>query len=383
MNLDELIRTSVRQVAERGPVSSPDVEALRRRGRRTRLLHTLSATVAVAAVVAVGAVVASDVASRRVAAPATTVTTAMSTAETAAPIADAEGAVWRRGDVIHVGRRIVSSGQHITSGPSLLRTGVVYTDTDGTVSAQTPGGQPRELGGGATLGAVGDPLGSAVAWFDQSGTLPELVVVDATTGQELAREDLGSGAVEPAGYRGDQWTPIVAVTGGAVYYRGGDDALMRFRWAQDDYPAVYASKRATIDVANGVTARTNVTVYFTRPSGELVRADGPLKPSGSLSADGRLFLGYDDDGAVVVDTETGRVTRVDVGPNRRAFEGSWSYGSTLMLTSYPSPPRRGDIVVDPPPGWLMACDVQRQHCRDVESFAGPGFEWSHPYSPIT
>ncbi len=283
MNLDELIRTSVRDVAQRGPVSSPDVEALRRRGRRTRLLQTLSATVAVAAVGTVGAVVASDVANRRVAAPATTATTATATVETPSPIAEAEGAVWRRGDVIHVGRRIVSSGQSITFGPSLLRTGVVYTDSDGTVTAQTPGGQPRELGGGATLGAVGDPLGSVVAWFDQSGTLPELVVVDATTGQELAREDLGPGDIEPAGYRVDQWTPIVAVTGGAVYYRGSDDALMRLRWAQDDYPAVYASKRATIDVANGVTARLNDTIYFTRSGTDIVRADEPLKPTGSLS----------------------------------------------------------------------------------------------------
>jgi hypothetical protein len=179
-----------------------------------------------------------------------------------------------------VGARTVSGRKDVAFGPSLLRTEVVYVDGHGTVFVQAPEGESREIGRGAKRGAVGDPRGSVVAWFDQSGPLPELVVYDTDAGEELAREDVGPADLGDPRYRVATWSPIVAVTDGAVYYRGGDDALMGFRWAEVGYPA---DKRTTLDVANGVTARLNDTIYFTRSGTDIVRADEPLKPTGSLS----------------------------------------------------------------------------------------------------
>lgn len=58
MNLDELMRTALRDVAETAHDPQPEVTALQRRGRRTRLFQVAGAATAVAALILAGGVIA-------------------------------------------------------------------------------------------------------------------------------------------------------------------------------------------------------------------------------------------------------------------------------------------------------------------------------------
>lgn len=246
MNLDELMRRSLRDVAEKAPAPEPDVSALQRRGRRTRLTQVAGATTAVAALIVGGGVIAAELHDQPSSAPAHTDTTATSPS----PIAGSPP-VWRSQSGVRVGGEYLLAQGHVKTGPTLVETGVVYTDESDEVFVQTLDGKTSNIGEGATLGAVGDPRGSVAAWFDQSGQVPALVVYDTASQEVLARKNLGVDDVEKSGDRpsGTSGTsPIIAITEGAAYYRGVADALMRFRWADDDYPAVFARKDQIIDV---------------------------------------------------------------------------------------------------------------------------------------
>ena len=395
MTLDELMRTALREVAETEHHPQPDVTALQRRGRRTRLFQVAGAATAVATLIVAGGVSVAEVDDQQATGPSSPDSTAHAPA-----LVGGSPPVWRTRGGVRVGPEYLVVQGKVKTGPTLVAAGVVYTDERDEVFMQTLDGKTSSIGKGARLGAVGDPRGSAVAWFDESSALPNLVVYDTAADEVLARVDVGVNDFEGSGGQATDASPIFAVTGGAVYYRSGSDALMRYRWDKDDFPNVYAATDQVIDVAGDVTARMDTDVVFTRPDGSYFRpdpglfridgtpfrAEGSLEPRGSLSSDGRYFLGRVDKVPVIIDTGTGDGVKLHGADRGVALSGAWSYGSTLMLLI--SVRRPGDgLTVDSSPLLMLSCDLEAVECRVVENFPGsqPGRvgDYAGPGLPVS
>ena len=279
---------------------------------------------------------------------------------------------------------------------TLVATGVVYVDADTAEIVWESWTHQRkvigQLGQDAlaepepylTIGnrrdIVGNPVHDLVAWMEPAAESPgDLVVVQASTGQELARTDLGGLAPDAAT---GPWVVLGSVDSESVYFsitpepsmhRGGDK-VWTWQWsAHGIRPINRPDANGVLDVSGGVWARTVGEGFgFEDASGQLIQdaeaaySDATIFGVG-LSPDGRFWhsVAYQE----VLDLRTGERIVLDLPP-------PWADDSGLL------PPEFGwtaaTTVTYLADGQWTSCDVTGG-CRTLEPC---GFAYCQAHLPL-
>jgi hypothetical protein len=278
---------------------------------------------------------------------------------------------------------------------TLVATGVVYVDADTaeivweswthqrTVIGQLGQDAVAEPEPFMTVGnrrdIVGNPAHDLVAWVEPAAETPgDLVVVQASTGRELARADLGGLAPEAAT---SPWVVIASVDSDSVYFsitpepailRGGDK-VWTWQWSSRGSLINRPDAHGVHDVSGGTWARTVGPGFgFEDASGRLIReveaaySDATIFGVG-LSPDGRFWhsVAYQE----VLDLRTGERIVLDLPP-------PWANDSGLL------PPEFGwtaaTTVTYLADGQWTSCDVTGG-CRTL---APCGFAYCRTHLPL-
>ena len=209
---------------------------------------------------------------------------------------------------------------------------------DALADPQAPGiawGNRRDI--------VGNPLHDLVAWVEVAGEAAgHLVVVQASTGEELARSNIRSLTSDP---EVTSWVEIAAVDEGSLHfsltdfpppsYRTGKQ-VWTWRWAAGEPPLNCRSPEHNVmDVSGGVWAiDTGPTLRFEDATGQrLSEVPAAFEDRTSfgvgLSPDGRYWYGpaYGQ----VVNTTTGAL--VNLEGSWGMVEFGWTGQSTLTILS--------------------------------------------------
>lgn len=277
---------------------------------------------------------------------------------------------------------------------TVVATGVVYVDADTAeivweswthqrkVIGQLGQDALADPGPGVIFGnrrdIVGNPAHDLVAWVEPAAETPgDLVVVQASTGQELARTDLGGLAAEAAP---NPWVDITSVDRESVYFsitfsplftvRNGDK-VWTWRWSAREPPVSGPEAHLVRDVSGGVWARTvGSNLGFEDASGRLLLElppayayhDGIFFGFG-LSPDGRYWhaRAYDE----VVDLRNGELIPLDLPAllAPRVQEFGWTAATTVTYLA---------------DGQWTSCDVTGA-CRTLEPC---GFTYCQSHLPL-
>ena len=183
MSIDEILRTSIDELA-RGITPPPaDPVGVRRRARATRRRQWVAAAVGTAAVVVGGVALASGLPNQSSTPPVDNPTPSPSRVGQVT-----EQAVWSDGTTLHFGTQEVAARDAIF-GFGLVDGGVVYTvDASSSPVLFQPrdGGGPTEIGDNAQLSPAGDPTSGLVSWVEAEGRDGSLRVFDTKANQEVA-----------------------------------------------------------------------------------------------------------------------------------------------------------------------------------------------------
>lgn len=376
MNIDEVLRTSVGELARGVTPPPPNPERVRARARATRCRQWVATAVGAAAVVVGGVAIAGGLPMQGSTPPVNNPTSSPST------IGHMKGsAVWSDGTSLHVGSREVTVPDQIF-GFGLVEDGVVYTvaDRGSPVMFQpSDGGHATQIGNNAQLSPVGDPSSGLVSWVEAQGRNGSLVVFDTTSNDEVART-----SVPPALGPNDNiifpgTSTVISVSSTAVYYYGPDGEIWVWRWPAAEAPEFTGQTRDELfDVAGTVTAQAGSK----EGSVEFVSADGSTSATavspggyttwgtsgGYLSPDGNLFASLSDESmprVLVTDTRTGDTTELDLHSSGEElgfpFAVGWSGNDMLMLKYLSSGEAQGTVL----PGHVIACTVSTQTCDVV------------------
>lgn len=390
MNVDEILSTSVDELARAVTPPPPDPDRVRARARASQRRQWLAAAAGTAAVVVGGVAIASALPNQGSTPPVDNPTTGPSTI-----VEMKESAVWSDEKALHFGSREVAAPDKIF-GFGLVDSGVVYSTGDRGANVffqPLDGSDATQIGDNAQLAPAGDPTSGLVSWVEAQGDDGSLVVFDTTTGEEVART-----SVPPALRPQDNiifpgTSPVISVSPAAVYYYGRDGEVWVYRWREGGEPqATGKTTEELFDVAAGVIAQAGSeegSVEFVTPDGTALAtglpARGYLNPEGSLFASvsggiaGSAEPGSGRSRILVSDTSTGETTELDVfaSGDKRAFPFGvgWSGNDTLMVNNIVSVGSRGPIV----PSQVIACTVSTNEC-DVVASAKQGFFVTVPSS---
>ncbi|MEJ7773661.1 MAG: hypothetical protein WKF72_02535 [Nocardioidaceae bacterium] len=348
MNIEDLVRSSVNDLA-RGVAPPPsDLVALQARAGRTRRLRVAAvgaAAIALVAAVAFGTWALQDSDGPEPAGPQSS----------SFPVWKDVGA-----DTAHVGDDTMNVAREV-GAPGLTATGLVYVDGAGTAYSQRFDGEPVEIGEDAGAGVVGDPDGRLAAWIDESGIFPVLVVYDVDAGSERARIDLGSVDVQAKESMVSSLPSILSVDEKEIAYLADDHLWLADPSSGEDPRETSLSANDVVDVDEGVravSAPSGKTVQFVAAGGQVVTPSSPMESDGQLSSDGKWFWGFErGTGAVAVaDTATGEVRLLDLG-GKFGFTGAWAYGDTLMVLAQ-------DLLgsANEYSGSVLSCQVSTLEC---------------------
>ncbi|MBA3991498.1 MAG: hypothetical protein H0X54_10760 [Propionibacteriales bacterium] len=364
MNLDELIRSSVRDVADHAPFSAPDMAAIERRSRRTRHVQAASAAAAVVALAVVGGLLGQSFLGRTHPSPAD---------PHPSPGVNQTDIVWSDGRALHFADEKVPAEGRVF-GIGRVDSGLVYTTDaqDAQVYFQDSAGSAAELiGRHAVLAPSGDPMSGIASWVEQDGSLTELVVYNTQTSREVGRVPVPRVLGPNDNILIPGFGPILAITGGEVFFSGKRNEVWVYSW-ETEAPAAPTGYRGArwLDTAGDVTA--------TRSSAGVVsflHADGSSVATrrfeqGLLSPDGRAFVATTlptetSPGEVfVVDTATGRAQPLTTGQGSAPmFPPVFTSDETLLLKVETYDMSTPDGL----PAKVIACDASAQACETVAS----------------
>jgi len=339
MNIDDILRTSVDDLARSVTPPPPDRRGVRARARSTQRRQWVAAAAGTAAVVVGGVAIANGLPDQTSTPPTNDPDPRPTT------VVPANGsAIWGEAKSVHFGSRQVPAPDGVF-GFGLVEGGAVYsTDSrDAKVFYQpADGSDPRQIGDNAQVSPGGDPASGLAAWFEANGKEGSLVVYDTKIGEEVART-----SVPPALRPQDNiifpgFGPVISLSPSGVYYHGPGEEIWVYRWKDRAIPeSTGQTKDELFDVAGGVTAQAGSaegTVEFVTSGGTTAVSD--LPPGGYLNSDGSLFASVDMNegglsGIAIVDTSTGETTSLDVfgseGRPGLLFGVGWSTDDTLMV----------------------------------------------------
>lgn len=385
MNIDEILRTSVEELARGVTPPPPDPNGVRAHARATRRRQWVAAAAGTAAVVVGGVAIANGLVDQGSAPSVDNPTPTVNLTPRPSPVGQTnESAIWSEARALHFGSTQVPVPSQVF-GFGLVEGGVVYTANDRgskVMFQPSDGSDATEIGDDAQLAPAGDPTSGLVSWVEAQGNDGSLVVFDTSTGKEVART-----SVPPALRPQDNiifpgTSPVISVSSTAVYYHGNNEEIWVYRWPEGGGPESTGRTRDELfDVAGGVTAQAGADkgdVEFVTPDG-LVTATG-LPPGGYLNRDGSLFASVEGmspseevrPGIVVTDTRTGETTELDLfGPAERGlpFGVGWSSNDTLMV-------KMSDRTSQ-----VIACTASTGECEVVASVGGrQGFFLTVPLS---
>ena len=382
MSTEEIVRSSMDQVARGLQPTVPDPAAVRARVNRRSRVRSLAA-VGLAAVVTAAVVVGVDASrdSGRSAPPPPPTT------QDAVIDADVEP-VWMLDGVLHIGDQAFPQEKQIATALVPVRSGAVYGATDGTIVYQPVDGPARVIdypaGRDIVWGPAAGPETDVVAMFvfSKIDSSYELSMYDLERDREITampRYDfVPEGTGNPFG--GEPMAPIDWVgadpAGGfSTLYTGpsldyseqaedpvkGDPVVSRmhprgYRGAATSGPLTPAAYDVTINVladvrGNGLSFRT--------PGEKLLSTVEGVEADGGLSHDGALYAGSDPEGGIaVVDTRTGTTRHIDAPEGTVPRHLSWSSGHTLMFLATEADGGSSS-------GSVMACNADTLRCADV------------------
>ncbi len=373
MNIDEILRTSVEELARGVTPPPPDPNGVRAQARATRRRQWVAAAAGTAAVVVGGVAITNGLVDQGSAPSVDNLTPRPS------PVGRiSESAIWSEAKALHFGSRQVPVPDQVF-GFGLVEGGVVYTASDRGSKVMFPaadrglkvmfqpsdGSNATEIGDNAQLAPAGDPTSGLVSWVEAQGKDGSLVVFDTSTGNEVARTSVPP-ALRPDNIISPGNSPVISVSSTAVYYyKERDKDIWVYRWREGGGPESTGRTRDELfDVAGGVTAQAgadHADVEFVTPDG-LVAAAG-LAQGGYLNPDGSLFASVEGlsgirPGIVVTDTSTGETAKLDpFGPGEPAFPSGvgWSSNDTLMVKNGVRPSE------------VIACTASTGECEVVAS----------------
>jgi len=385
MSIDEILRTSIDEVARGITPPPPDLVGVRRRARATRRRQWVAAAAGTAAVVVGGVAIAAGLPGQSPTPPVDNPTPSPSRVAQVQ-----EEVVWSDGKTLHFGSDEVAAPDTIF-GFALVDGGAVYTLDDvyelGDRVSQVmfqpkDGGAAQQIGDNAQLSPAGDPTSGLASWIEAQGNDGSLVVFDTQSNQELART-----SVTPPVDRNDNIifagiSPVISVSATAVYFYGPDKDVWVWRWSAGEAPES-TGETGVLDVAAGVSAQAGDE----EDSIDFVSADGSTLATtesaggytalgtlgGHLNPDGSLFASFDPEGRaglLVSDTSTGKTTEL-VLPDSEGEPGSpfgmgWSGNDTLMVTVTVS----GDLERTELTSQVVACTLSTGDCRVVATEDG-------------
>lgn len=88
-------------------------------------------------------------------------------------------------------------------------------------------------------------------------------------------------------------------------------------------------------------------------------SDASVEPDGSLSHDGRYYIGYYPRGSVVIDTATGKGRLLNLGGQSFVMGMTWARGETAVMLA-------PDVSGDGRSGSVLACDASSLQCQSSE-----------------
>jgi hypothetical protein len=379
MNIDEIVRTSMEELAHDLQPTLPDPAAVRarvNRGRRIRAIATIGVAAVVAAAVVLGVAELRD--DTRSAPPVI------------GPV-DVGTPVWMAGGVLHIGDQEFPQEKAIDTALVPVKSGAVYGAPGGEIVYQPLDGPAQIIGTDTEVqppaapkpGPAADPDSDLVAvlrWSTDDGRY-DLYLYDAArgrqrgTGMPVGGDNFGvPGDHNPFGdtrISPVEWIGATDDGGSTWYFRNGQDLWLH----NSEYGLAPIGKMpldVTLDVFAGVAADGRLT--FTTASG-LQHPGRPLssvsgvEADGGLSHDGVYYAGSNADpdipGAIaVVDTHTGETRDIDAPEGSGApLHLSWAAGHTLMFLA----PDSDDAGSDS--GSVVACNADTLECVDVEDVA--------------
>jgi hypothetical protein len=386
MNIDEILSTSVDELARGVHPPRSDPGRVRARARSTRRRQWAATAAAAGVVTVAGVAITSGLLDR-----GSTASVANPTPSPPSVVQANESAIWSDSKSLHFGSHEATAAPERIFGFGLVDGGVVYsTDIrDAKLFFQpTDGGAATQIGDSAQAAPAGDPTSGLAAWFEADGNEGSLVVYDTKTDREVARART---AVPPALRPQDGivlvgFSPVISVSSAAVYYHGPGDEIWVYRWRAGDAPeSTGMTKHELFDVAGGVTAQAGSK----KGSVEFVSAEGNalatgLPSGGYLSPDGELFASVDGNERglsriLVSDTSTGETTKLDLfgsgGERGFLFGVGWSSNDTLMVQNIPADESAGARQ----PNQMIACTVSTGAC-DVVAAVDDSFFATVPVS---
>jgi hypothetical protein len=372
VNIEEIVRTSMNELARELQPTVPNPAAVRARVVRSRRIRSIAA-VGLAAAVAAGAVV--GVAELR-AGPSSSGPT------NSVEIGVDANAVWMIGDVLHIGDQAYPQDEQLETGLAPVEGGavygagngkIVYQPTDGPAQIIETDGDANPPGGPVPLGPAADPDSALVAvlrWSTDDGRY-DLYLYDTERGRQVAGGlPIGDGwklPGDPNPFGTDLLAPLfwVGPSDGKYKVLIRKDQELWGWYAEGNggasgYPFGQAPLDATIDLVANVDAAGRL-VFTTLAGKQLSKVDN-VEPDGGLSHDGAYFAGFSTDpeqgGAIaIVDTHTGETRYLDPPSGTAPSILSWSSGHTLMF-------RATDLATQPA-GLVVACNADSLTCVNV------------------
>lgn len=373
MNLDEIVRAGLDDLASEVQPSLPDPAGVRRSVRRTVRLRggvAIGLAAAVTAAVLLGAGQLRDHLDGSDPADATPRPSSVA--------AVVPGAVWYADGVLHDGSHTYSIDGDVTSDLAPTSSGVAYGVGDAEIWFQPRSGGAYRLADDAPLGPAADPTSGLVAWFEGQGQDTELVVRSVETGTQVARTDIRDLAVHPPGsMEGKPQPPIQWVgrndNGGVTVIFVGSSATWRFDSEQSGPGRLTQIMQRSVDASLNVLAQADTTeghmLFVETPRGgemvDVLSEVSPLEPDGALSHDGTLYAGYNSrQQFAFVDTAAGTERQATLAEPADGvvvpFNLTWSRDDVVMFFTID-----GTSDLSDPDAAVYACPASDGSCRLV------------------
>ena len=361
MNIEEIVSSSLGQLARDIQPTVPVPAAVRARINRRSRIRSVAA-IGVAAAVA-GAVIL--------------IVAVLRDNTESTPPADQNGIeivgtpVWMVDDVLHIGDQQYPQDKEVQTALAPVQSGAVYGAGGGDIVYQPMRGAAQVIATDAAFGPAADPDSDLVAWlvWSKPDGRYDLTLYDVGRGGEIWAgpvEATLSGQDNPFG--GDPLTPIEWI---GANPEGGYTVLYT---AHDGQPRRYDAKAngagmssefgtPADDITPDVLAhadRDNRVTFASPTGGDISSVDGIRADGGGLTHDGDYFAGLTSggDGAItVVDTSTGEARRIDAPDGTAPSQLSWTSDHTLMFLA-PDDDQSTS-------GSVIACDADTLQCANV------------------
>lgn len=379
MSVENMVKRALTDYAHAGSGEEPDVEALVARGMEARRRHRTRIAACVAALaVIVGVAVGPMMWREAEFAPVspledTTVTPPKNLGIPWGP----DVTYYLVGDEHTVGGRPFADtqpwpGVDLVQWLTTTSTGVVYVNpSSGDIvfegwdhQTRVLGNHPRSDAGTAVLG---NPSHDLVAWVEDKGKGTDVVVVRASTGEELARTVLTVPLEDPLYIPALEYVEIRSLDSERLHVTAnwGGARIWTWKWSIEDTPTL-KDRRGVVDVANRVWAvRDEAGLRFETDAGRLLsRVSDEDFDYYAFSPDGNIS--FNRNNMKFLDPATGREWSLKPGEpefppeieGRGRFTDKWGWTGAAEIT----------FVIDPPEASasasLVSCDVVTLECTE-------------------